>query len=124
MKAERERRESILRAEGEKKSAILLAEGEKESAILRAEAKKQAAIREAEGEAEAIITVNTAVAEGIRKINEATPTEQYLTIKALESFEKAADGRATKIIIPSEIQGLAGLAASVKELFKDGSANK
>ena len=123
MKAERERRESILRAEGEKKSAILLAEGEKESAILRAEAKKQAAIREAEGEAEAIITVNTAVAEGIRKINEATPTEQYLTIKALESFEKAADGRATKIIIPSEIQGLAGLATSVKELFKNDSSN-
>ena len=123
MKAERERRESILRAEGEKKSAILLAEGEKESAILRAEAKKQAAIREAEGEAEAIITVNTAVAEGIRRINEATPSEQYLTIKALESFEKAADGRATKIIIPSEIQGIAGLAASVKELLKDNSSN-
>ena len=124
MKAERERRESILRAEGEKKSAILLAEGEKESAILRAEAKKQAAIREAEGEAEAIITVNTAVAEGIRRINEATPSEQYLTIKALESFEKAADGRATKIIIPSEIQGIAGLASSVKELLKDDSVNK
>lgn len=119
MKAERERRESILRAEGEKKSAILLAEGEKESAILRAEAKKQAAIREAEGEAEAIIKVKTAVAEGIRQINEAKPTEQYLTIKALESFEKAADGKSTKIIIPSEIQGMAGLAASVKEMFTD-----
>ena len=124
MKAERERRESILRAEGEKKSAILLAEGEKESAILRAEAKKQAAIREAEGEAEAIITVKTAVAEGIRKINEAQPTEQYLRIKALESFENAANGRATKIIVPSEIQSLAGLAVSVKELLDDGKNEK
>lgn len=118
MKAERERRESILRAEGEKKSAILLAEGEKESAILRAEAKKQAAIKEAEGQAEAILKVQTAYAEGIRQINEAAPTQQYLTIKALESFEKAADGQATKIIIPSEIQSLAGLAASAKEFFK------
>lgn len=117
MKAERERRESILRAEGEKKSAILLAEGEKESAILRAEAKKQAAIREAEGEAEAILTVQSAVAEGIRKINEANPSDGYLAIKSLESFEKAADGKATKIIIPSEIQGLAGLATSVKEVM-------
>lgn len=118
MKAERERRESILRAEGEKKSAILLAEGEKESAILRAEAKKQTAIKEAEGQAEAILKVQTAYAEGIRQINEAAPTQQYLTIKALESFEKAADGQATKIIIPSEIQSLAGLAASAKEIFK------
>lgn len=118
MKAERERRESILRAEGEKKSAILLAEGEKESAILRAEAKKQSAIKEAEGQAEAILKVQTAYAEGIRKINEAAPTQQYLTIKALESFEKAADGQATKIIIPSEIQSLAGLAASAKEILK------
>ena len=118
MKAERERRESILRAEGEKKSAILLAEGEKESAILRAEAKKQAAIKEAEGQAEAILKVQTAYAEGIRQINEAAPTQQYLTIKALESFEKAADGQATKIIIPSEIQSIAGLAASAKEIFK------
>ena len=121
MKAERERRESILRAEGEKKSAILLAEGEKESAILRAEAKKQAAIREAEGQAEAIITVRTAVAEGIKKINEAKPSEAYLTIKSLESFEKAADGKATKIIIPSQIQGIAGLAASLKEVMTDNS---
>jgi regulator of protease activity HflC (stomatin/prohibitin superfamily) len=117
MKAERERRESILRAEGEKKSAILLAEGEKESAILRAEAKKQAAIREAEGEAEAILTVQTAVAQGIKKINEANPSDAYLAIKSLESFEKAADGKATKIIIPSEIQGLAGLATSIKEVL-------
>ena len=116
MKAERERRESILRAEGEKKSAILMAEGEKESAILRAEAKKQAAIKEAEGQAEAIVAVQTAIAEGIRKINESHPTEAYISLKALESFEKAADGKATKIIIPSEIQGLAGLVTSIKEL--------
>ena len=118
MKAERERRESILKAEGEKKSAILIAEGEKESAILRAEAKKQAAIREAEGNAEAIITVQTAVAEGIRRINEAAPSREYLTIKSLEAFEKAADGKATKIIIPSNIQGLAGLASSLSEIAK------
>ena len=118
MKAERERRESILRAEGEKKSAILLAEGEKESAILRAEAKKQAAIREAEGQAEAILTVQQAVAEGIKKINEASPSEGYLAMKSLESLEKIADGKSTKLIIPSELQGLAGLAASAKEIFK------
>ena len=116
MKAERERRESILKAEGEKKSAILIAEGEKESAILKAEAKKLAAIREAEGQAEAILTVQSAIAEGIKKINESSPTEQYLTIKALESLEKVADGKATKIIIPSNLQGLAGLAASLKEI--------
>ena len=119
MKAERERRESILKAEGEKKSAILLAEGEKESAILRAEAKKQSAIKEAEGQAEAIITVQQAVAEGIKKINEANPGEAYIAMKALESFEKAADGKATKIIIPSEIQGIAGLASSIKEIMTD-----
>ena len=116
MKAERERRESILIAEGSKKSAILLAEGEKESAILKAEAKKQAAIKEAEGEAEAILQLQTAIAEGIRRINDAKPSEAYLTIKALESLEKVADGKSTKIIIPSQIQGLAGLAASLKEL--------
>ena len=119
MKAERERRESILRAEGEKKSAILLAEGEKESAILRAEAKKQAAIKEAEGEAEAILTVQTAVAEGIKKINESNPGDAYVALKALESFEKAADGKATKIIIPSQIQGVAGLSTAIKELVSD-----
>lgn len=119
MKAERERRESILRAEGEKKSAILTAEGEKESAILRAEAKKEAAIKEAEGNAEAILTVQTAVAEGIKRINEANPSEAYLAMKSLESFEKAADGKATKIIIPSDIQGIAGLATSVKEILSD-----
>ena len=119
MKAERERRESILIAEGSKKSAILLAEGENESAILRPEAKKQSAIKEAEGEAEAILAVQTAIAEGIKKINEANPSDGYVAIKALESFEKAADGKATKIIIPSQIQSLAGLAASVKELLSD-----
>ncbi len=119
MKAERERRESILKAEGEKKAAILMAEGEKESAILRAEAKKEAAIKEAEGQAEAIIRVQTAVAEGISKINEANPSEAYIAIKSLESFEKAADGKATKIIIPSQIQGIAGLATSLKELIKE-----
>lgn len=124
MKAERERRESILKAEGEKKSAILIAEGEKESAILRAEAAKQSAIREAEGEAEAILSVQTAVAEGIRKINEANPCEAYLTIKSLEAFEKAADGRATKIIIPSEIQGIAGLISAVKETISDTDGGK
>ena len=118
MKAERERRESILRAEGEKKSAILLAEGEKESAILKAEAKKQAAIREAEGQAEAIVKVQTAVAEGIRRINEASPSQGYIALKSLESLEKVSDGQSTKIIIPSEIQSLAGLATSVKELMK------
>ena len=119
MKAERERRESILKAEGEKKSAIRIAEGEKESAILNAEAKKQVAIKEAEGKAEAIIKVNSAIAEGIRQINEAKPTEQYLTMKALESFEKAADGKATKIIVPSQIQGIAGLASSLKNIIDE-----
>ena len=119
MKAEREKREQILRAEGEKKAVILNAEGEKESAILRAEAKKQAAIREAEGQAEAIVKVQTAIAEGIRRINESNPSQAYLTMKSLESFEKAADGKATKIIIPSEIQGIAGLVSSLKEIAVD-----
>ncbi len=119
MKAERERREAILKAEGEKKSAILIAEGEKESAILRAEAKKQSAIKEAEGEAEAILTVQKAVAEGIKQINLANPGDGYLTLKSLESFEKAADGKATKIIVPSDIQAIAGLAASLKGVMKD-----
>ncbi|MBE6948742.1 MAG: SPFH/Band 7/PHB domain protein [Ruminococcaceae bacterium] len=114
MKAERERREAILKAEGEKKSAILLAEGEKESAILRADAKKQAAILEAEGQAEAILKVQEATAEGIRKINESMPSDQFIKIRALEAFQAAADGRATKIIIPSEIQGLAGLVSSIQ----------
>ncbi len=119
MKAERERRESILRAEGEKKSAILIAEGEKESAILRADAQKQSQILRAEGEADAIIKVQTATAEGIRLINGSAPTEAVIKIKALEAFVAAADGKATKIIIPSEIQGIAGLAASVGALLKE-----
>ena len=123
MKAERERREAILIAEGEKKSAILVAEGQKESAILTAEAKKEAAIREAEGEAEAILKVQRATAEGLKLLNEANPVESVVAIKSLEAFEKAADGKATKIIIPSEIQGLAGLAASLKGILTD-SADK
>ena len=117
MKAERERREAILRAEGEKKSTVLVAE--KQSAILRAEAQKEKMIREAEGEAAAILKVQQATADGIRMIREAGADEAVLRIKSLEAFEKAADGKATKIIIPSEIQGMAGLAASAKELFKD-----
>lgn len=119
MKAERERRESILRAEGEKKSAILIAEGEKESAILRAEAVKQQKIKEAEGQAEAMMKVQTALADSLRLLNEAAPTEPVLRMKALEAFQAAANGQATKIIIPSEIQSIAGLAASVKELVKE-----
>ncbi len=119
MKAERERREAILRAEGEKKSAILTAEGEKESAILRADAKKQQQILEAEGEAEAILKVQTATAEGIRRINEAAPGEAVLKLKALEAFAAAANGRATKIIIPSEIQGIAGLAEGILQTVKE-----
>ena len=129
MKAERERREAILRAEGEKKSTILVAEGkkesaileaqaEKEAAILRAEAKKEATIREAEGKAEAIAAIQKANADGIRFLNEAAPSEKVIAIKSLEAFEKAADGQATKIIIPSEIQGIAGLAKSVVEAVK------
>ena len=122
MKAERERREKILQAEGEKKSAVLVAEGEKESAILRAEAVKEAKIREAEGEAEAILKIQKATAEGIAMINQAQPSQQVISIKALEAFQAAADGKATKIIIPSEIQGLAGLAASLTEIGKSDKA--
>ncbi|MGN0163156.1 MAG: SPFH domain-containing protein [Candidatus Ornithomonoglobus sp.] len=122
MKAERERRESILRAEGEKKSAILIAEGEKESAILRAEAKKEAEIREAEGKAQAIIEVQRAVSEGIKLINDADPQNGYLTIKALESLNALADGKATKIVVPSNIQGLAGLATSLTEVVETAKA--
>ena len=129
MKAERERREAILKAEGEKASQILVSEGKKESQILEAEANKQAAIlhaeavkeskiREAEGEAEAIRTVQKAYAEGIKYINEADPGDSYIKIKSLEAFEKAADGQSTKIIIPSEIQGLAGLASGIAESIK------
>lgn len=130
MKAERERRESILRAEGEKASQVLVAEGKKEAQILEAEANKQAAIlhaeavkeskmREAEGEANAIIAIQKAQAEGIRMINEAAPSEQYLSIKGMEAFEKAADGKATKIIVPSELQSLAGVATSIKDIVKE-----
>ena len=122
MKAERERREAILRAEGEKRAAILEAEGEKESAILRADAKKQQQILEAEGQAEAILKVQTATAEGIRLINEAAPGEGVLKIKAMEAFIAAANGKATKIIIPSEIQGIAGLAEGVVESVKNAPA--
>ena len=130
MKAERERREAVTRAEGEKKANVTVAEGkkeaaileaqaEKQSAILRAEAQKEKMIREAEGEAEAILKVQQATADGIRMIREAGADEAVLRIKSLEAFERAADGKATKIIIPSEIQGIAGLAASVKELVSD-----
>lgn len=130
MKAERERREAILIAEGQKKSAILVAEGnkqaailnaegEKESAILRAEAKKEAMIREAEGQAEAILQVEKARAEGIKYLKEADPSKEILQLRSMEAFEKAADGKATKIIIPSEIQGIAGLAKSMVEVVKD-----
>ncbi len=135
MKAERERRESILRAEGEKRSQILVAEGEKESAILRAEGEKQSSIlradaqrevliREAEGQAEAILKVQQAVADGIRLINEASPSKAALALKSFETMGKVADGKATKIIIPSDIQSLAGLATSLKELTSsDNLAN-
>lgn len=118
MKAERERRESILKAEGEKKSAILIAEGEKESLILRAEAQREAEIREAEGKAQAIVEIQKAVAEGIKLINDADPKQGYLTMKSLESLNALADGKSTKIIIPSEIQGVAGLATSLSEVIK------
>ena len=118
MRAEREKREAILNAEGTKASAILVAEGEKEAAILNAEAKKQMAIREAEGQAEAIRLVNEATAYGLKIIKEAEADDSVIKLKSLEAFEKAADGQATKIIIPSELQGLAGLAAAAKEVLK------
>ena len=119
MKAERERRESILRAEGEKKSTILVAEGKKESAILEAEAEKEKMIREAEGEAEAILKVQKAEADGLRFIKEAGADNAVLQLKSLEAFAKAADGKATKIIIPSEIQGIAGLVKGLTEVGTD-----
>ncbi len=118
MKAERERREAILKAEGEKKAAILAAEGDRESAILRADAKKQQQILEAEGEAQAILAIQNATAEGIRLINESMPGEGVIKLKAIEAFAAAANGHATKIIIPSEIQGLVGLAAGLTESAK------
>ena len=119
MKAERDRRQAILQAEGTKHSAILVAEGEKEAAILRADAEKQAAILKAQGEAEAILVVQKAMADSVRLLNEACPNDQVIKLKALETMTKVADGQSTKIIIPSEIQGLAGLATSVKEFVKD-----
>ena len=119
MKAERERRESILCAEGEKTSQILVAEGEKESAILRADAAKEAKIKEAEGEAEAILKIYQAQAEGIRLINESNPTKEYLTLQGYDALAKVANGQSTKIIIPSELQNIAGLVAGVKEIAKE-----
>ena len=118
MKAERDRRQAILQAEGVKHSQILVAEGEKEAAILKADAEKQAAILRAEGEAQAILAVQKAMAESVKMLNEACPNDQVIKLKALQSMEKIADGQATKIIIPSELQGLAGLAATAKEVFK------
>lgn len=130
MKAERERREAILRAEGEKRSAILVSEGEKQSAILKAEGEKESAILradavreqkilEAQGEAEAVMMVQKALADSLKLLNEAAPTDRVLTLKAYEAFIKAADGKATKLIIPSDIQSLAGVAASVKEIVSN-----
>ncbi len=121
MKAERERRAKILDAEGEKHSAILIAEGHKESAILRADAVRETKIREAQGEAEAILEVQRALADSIKLLNESSPSERVLAIKSLEAFAAAADGKATKIIIPSNIQGLAGLATSIKEVMSDSN---
>ena len=119
MKAERERRAKILDAEGEKRSAILIAEGQKESAVLRADAVKETKIREAQGEAEAILSVQRALADSIKLMNEAHPSDPVIALKSLEAFQKAAEGRATKIIIPSNIQSLAGMATSLKELMTD-----
>ena len=119
MKAERERRAKILDAEGDKRSQILVSEGLKESAILKADAIKESKIREAQGEAEAIMTVQKAYADSLKMLNEASPTDKVIALKSLEAFEKAADGRATKIIIPSEIQSMATLAATLKEMVSD-----
>ena len=119
MKAERDRRQAILQAEGTKRSQVLVAEGEKEAAILKADAEKQSAILKAEGEAQAILAVQKALADSLRMLNEAAPNDQVIKLKALESLQKIADGQATKIIIPSELQGLAGMAASAKEFLKD-----
>ena len=124
MKAERERRARILDAEGEKTSQILVAEGHKEAAILRADAIKETKIREAQGEAEAILAVQKAYADSLRMLNEAAPTDRVIALKSLETFAKVADGRATKIIVPSEIQSMAGLAASLKEFVVDGDIDR
>ena len=118
MKAERERRQSILQAEGTKQSAILVAEGEKEAAILRADAEKQAAILRADGEAQAILLVQKALADALKLLNEANPNDQVIKLKGLEAMEKMADGKATKLVIPSDLSGLAGLASSAKEFLK------
>ena len=124
MKAERQRREAILRAEGEKRSAILVAEGEKESAILRADAVREQRIREAQGEAQAIMEVQKALADSLKLLNEAAPSDRVLALKGLEALEKVADGKATKLIIPSDMQNLAGLVTSVKEMLTDVPAEK
>ena len=124
MKAERERRAKILDAEGEKRSQILIAEGLKESAILKADAVKEQKIREAAGEAEAILTVQRANADALRMLNEAAPTDRIIQLKSLEAFAKAADGQATKIIIPSELQSIAGNVAAIKEIWKDEPAKQ
>ena len=124
MKAERERRESILRAEGEKRSQILVAEGEKESAILRADAVREQKIKEAEGEAEAILKIYEAQAKGIRMINDAKPTKEYITLQSFDALAKVADGKATKIIVPSELQNLASIATSLKEITNDDIKEK
>ena len=124
MKAERERRARILEAEGQRESEILVAEGHKQSAILQADAIKERKIREAEGEAEAIRSVQMAYADALKMLNDAAPSDKVIALKSLEAFQKAADGRATKIIIPSEIQSLAGLAASVKEVFNTDESAK
>lgn len=121
MKAERERREAILVAEGQKQSSILVAQGEKESMVLRADAKREAEIKEAQGQAEALMTVQKALADSLVLLNEAAPNDKVLRLKALEAFAKAADGKATKIIIPSEIQGMAGLATSLQEVWQTPS---
>ena len=124
MKAERERREAILVAEGKKQSAILVAEGEKEAAVLAAEATRLSKIKEAQGEAEALLAVQKALADSIALLNDAAPSEQVIRLKSLEAFGKAADGKATKIIIPSEIQSLAGLASSFKEVMTEPKGSK
>lgn len=124
MRAERERRATILTADGQREAAIKLAEGEKQARILQAEAEKQAQIKKAEGEAEAILKVNEALAEGLKLLNEANPTDRILTLKAYEALMKVADGKATKIIIPSEIQNLAGLVTSIKELVTDAKSEE
>ena len=124
MKAERDRRQAILQAEGQKHSKILIAEGERESAVLRADAEKQAAVLKAEGEAQAILTVQKALADSLKLLNEASPNDQVIKLKALEAMQRVANGQATKIIIPSELQGLAGLAAGVVSVVKNDDAPK